>query len=48
MNANNMTKYDYIKVALFAIGLYLATYTSHKDCGSKISSNTAQVVTLVK
>jgi uncharacterized membrane protein (Fun14 family) len=43
-----MTKYDYIKVALIAIGLYLVTYTCHKDCGVKISSNTAQVVTLVK
>ncbi|MFM6970789.1 MAG: hypothetical protein ACKOWZ_10350 [Sediminibacterium sp.] len=43
-----MTKYDYVKVALIAIGLYLVTYTCHKDCGAKTSSNTAQVVTLVK
>jgi hypothetical protein len=48
MNANDMTKYDYIKVALIAIGLYLVTYTCHKDCNIKISSNTTQVGTLVK
>ncbi len=44
----DMIKYDYVKIVLMAIGLYLVTWTCHNDCSIKISSNTAQVVTLVK